>query len=462
MNKEQATEAVMFLLGQHASRDVRLSRIRDAMRPWDASLARRKLAVSQSTVLSHPLDKLMARSQTNFLPLILDQFSQSLKVADYFTADDYESAGPWKHWQRNSLDARQTGVHRATLQYGEAYVVVTPGGVKDAPVIRGVSPTRMVALYGEPIEWKAEDYGPVDTDWPMMALEIRDQSMRLYDEEFVYFFGAKSAPSLASGWLEQPYKSPRNLEFIEKRPHGVGVVPVVRFRDRQLLDGEEQSGIIEPLINIQDRIDETTFEMSAAQYFAAFKQRYVMGWVPDDEAAGLKMKAADTWFFEDPEVKAGQFDETPLDGYIASKNSAVRDLAAIAQVPAQNLGSDSVSNISAEGLASLESARDRKSSEIQTSLGESWEQVFRTAAFIEGDEKAAADFQSEVKWEDATARSFAQQVDGLGKLATMLDVPVEALWELIPGWDRGMARRAARLAESRPSLAGLDGQGLSS
>lgn len=456
MNKEQATAAVQTMLAEHAARAARLSTIRDAMRPWDARLAQRKLAVSQTEIAQHPLDKLMTRSQTNFLPLILDQFSQSLKVSDYFGADDYDSAGPWKHWQRNSLDARQTGVHRAALQYGEAFVVVMPGADPTAPSIRGVSPVRMTALYGEPVEWLADDGGPVDDDWPIMAVEIRDQSIRLYDDEYVYFFGAKSAPSTATGWAQSLYRHQRNLEFIEKRAHGIGVCPVVRFRDRQLLDGEEQGGLIEPLINIQDRIDETTFEMAAAQYFAAFKQRYIMGWVPEDEAQGLKMKASDTWFFEEADVKAGQFDETPLDGYINSKNSAVRDLAAIAQVPAQNLGSDSVSNVSAEGLASLESARDRKANEIQTSLGESWEQVFRTAAFVEGDEKSATDFESEVKWVDATARSFAQQVDGLGKLAQMLDVPVEVLWELIPGWDRGMARRAAQIAAERAPLAQLN------
>jgi hypothetical protein len=31
----------------------------------------------------------------------------------------------------------------------------------------------------------------------------------------------------------------------------MGVCPVVRFRDRMLLEGDEQFGIIEPLIDIQ-------------------------------------------------------------------------------------------------------------------------------------------------------------------------------------------------------------------
>jgi hypothetical protein len=75
---------------------------------------------------------------------------------------------------------------------------------------------------------------------------------------------------------------------------------VARFRDRMLLDGEEQFGIVEPLIDIQRRIDETTFEMSIAQYYQAFKQRYVIGWVPAVGAGALKTSASDFWTFKDP------------------------------------------------------------------------------------------------------------------------------------------------------------------
>jgi hypothetical protein len=40
---------------------------------------------------------------------------------------------------------------------------------------------------------------------------------------------------------------------------------------------------------------------------------------------------------------------------------------------------------------------------------------------------------SEVVWRDTSARTFAATIDGLGKLATMLGVPEQELWERIPG-----------------------------
>src|SRR5690606_27875129 len=61
----------------------------------------------------------------------------------------------------------------------------------------------------------------------------------------------------------------------------------------------------------------------------------------------------------------------------------------------------------------------------------------------------AADFASEVKWQDMTARTFAQVVDGLGKLAQMLGVPFESLWEDIPGWTRSKVDRAKELRDKQ-------------
>lgn len=453
MNKAQAIDAARNVLVSARSYEAqRLDRIAAAMLPWTAENAMGHLHAKGQTGDPHPLAGLALRAQTNFLPLVLDTFSQSMKVDNYFSSADKVTARPWQWWQRNKLDARQAGVHRSALQYGASYVSVLPSlvsGSEDAAFIRGISPRQMTALYGEPMEWDPRRDTPTDDDWPIMALEIKGPMIRLYDEKSVHFIGIKNQPVSQFGWADPAYSNASNFEYIEGRDHGVGVCPIVRFQDRMLLDGEEQFGIIEPLLAIQSRIDETTFEMLIAQYYSSFIQRYVIGWMPDDQAQALRQAASDTWFFKDPDVKVGQFDAGDLKGYLESKASAVRDLSAIGQVPAQNLGIDGISNISEAALAALETGKERKSSEIETSFGESWEQVLRTSAHITGDTESAADFASEVKWRDATARSFAQTVDGLGKLAQMLDVPVEALWEDIPGWTKTKVDRAKVAATAR-------------
>ena len=392
----------------------------------------------------------MAVSQTNFLPLVLDVFSQSLKVDNYLSSKTKETANPWEWWQRNKMIAKQTGLVRGVLQYGASYVTVLPSlnplESESGVYLRALSPRQMTVLYGEPVPWQPGET-PIDDDWPIMALEIKDQAIRLYDEESVHFIGVKYVPESALGWKDPMYNNIHNFEYIEARHHDVGVCPVVRFRDRWLLDGEEQFGIIEPLINIQCRIDETTYEMSATQYFTAFAQRWVAGWRPQDEAQALTMAAGDVWYFSKSDVKVGQFDAGETKGYIESKQSAIRDLAAISQTPAQNLGVDALVNISEATLAGLEAGKDRKTAEIQTALGESFEQMLRTCAHIAGDKDASMDYGAQVKWQDSTARSFAQTVDGLVKLTAGLGLPDELAWEMIPGATKEWVDRALEIRD---------------
>lgn len=449
MDRKKVIESVRYILqGPRCAELERLERIHEALKPWTPCSAARNVAHTSKT--DEPTTGMKWRSQTNFLPLVLDVFSQSMKVDNYLASDTKETASPWKWWQRNKFDARQTGVIRSTLEYGVAYTTVlpslNPAGGQSGAFIRGLSPRQMTTLYGEPVEW-VPGQTPVDDDWPILALEIKDKAIRLYDEENVYFVGVESVPQSAFGWKDPSYLVVDNFKFIEARAHNVGVCPVVRFRDRWLLDGEEQYGIIEPLINIQARIDATTYEMLVSQYFTAFTQRWVAGWRPQNQEEALAAVAGDVWYFSKNDVKVGQFSPGDLKGYLDSKQSAIRDLAAIGQIPAQNLGVDALVNISEATLAGLETGKERKSGEMQTCLGESFEQMLRTCAHITGDKQAAEDFESEAKWQDTTARSLGEQVDALIKMRQGLDVPEEMTWEEIPGWTRQKVERAKQLHE---------------
>ena len=86
----------------------------------------------------------------------------------------------------------------------------------------------------------------------------------------------------------------------------------------------------------------------------------------------------------------------------------------------------------------------------QASFGESWEQVMRLAAHIAGEEERAADFNVQVKWRQLEPRFLAQAADGLGKMAQMLDIPVEVLWERLPGWTQQDVERTKAILASRP------------
>src|SRR5450756_2142944 len=66
-------------------------------------------------------------SRVNVLGLVSDSMAQSMYVDGYRAPKTVDEAPAWDVWQRNQLDARQLGVHRAALSYGVAYATVLPG-----------------------------------------------------------------------------------------------------------------------------------------------------------------------------------------------------------------------------------------------------------------------------------------------------------------------------------------------
>jgi len=152
----------------------------------------------------------------------------------------------------------------------------------------------------------------------------------------------------------------------------------------------------------------------------------------DAAAVRLRLKVEDLLIAEDADTKFGSLPATPLDGFIKAAEADIHALAAVSQTPAHEL-IGSMANMSADALAAAEASLTRRITRLKHPFGESWEQTLRLAGRVMGDDKAARDFASQMHWADMESRSMAQAADALGKIATMLGVPVEALWERIPG-----------------------------
>ena len=397
----------------------------------------------QALPMAIPLDSpremkvMAASSRVNVMPIVVNSLVQSTFVDGFRAPDqakpDEAGAAIWRVWQGNKWDARQSAVHRAAAAYGNAYVVVLPGS--PVPVLRGVSPRSMGAVYGE------------DPDWPIYALERVDKrTWKYYDEEAIY--------TLQGG-------DEGRWEHVATEKHNAGVVPVVRFRDEEDLDEDDEPesealardqmdppparGQVGPLMPLQDQIDLTTFDLQIAQHYGAFKQRYIIGWAADSEKALLKTSAGHLVALdvEDPDkVKVGEWSATEVGQFIDSRESSLRHAASLSQTPIHELTGQLV-NLSAEALAAAEAGKDRKVGERKTLWGESHEQVLRLAGHYVG---IAVPDDSQVIWRDSSARAFAATVDGLGKLATMLGVPQEALWERIPNVTQQDVERWQKLA----------------
>lgn len=393
---------------------------------------------------SEEYKKLTGLAPTSWLSLVVTSVAQALYVEGYRRSDATEDSAPWELWQANALDGRQIAVHRAALAYGFAYVTVLPGVSpltnEATPAIRGVSPRRMLAFY----EDAAED------DWPTMALRVdplagNAERYRLFDSEAVH--------TLQRGATGQ-------VELVESKAHNVGICPVVRFANMLDLEGRAD-GEVEPFIPVAARIDQTTFDRLLVQRFSSWVVRTVSGMSPpgpDDgessEQAKMRLSAETLLVAESSETRFGSLPASPLDGFIAAHENDVKALAAVTQTPAHEL-LGSMANLSAEALAAARASLTAKVEERKHTFGESWEQALRLAAHVNGDGDAARDYLAQVRWKDTEIRSLAQAADALGKIATMLNVPVQVLWEKIPGWTQQDVDRAKALVEQGGGIEAL-------
>lgn len=361
-------------------------------------------------------EHLAKRSITNWLPLLSRTFTDSLFVDGFRSAKTAKNAPQWDYWQANGLDARQHIAHAGAIDYGTAYTLILPGTArsKRVPLMRPLSPLRSAA-------WFQDD----DDEFPEVA--IRDKGTTLDGTNLWEIFDRTTVYTFAE--VDGSFRLSRDDD------HGLGVTPFVRFRES--LAGES-TGIIRPSIVLQDRVNEIVFSTLIAMQYAAFRQRWATGMsIPVDEETGEPVETFDAavdrlWVTDNPDAKFGDFSQTDISGHLSAYTDTVRTLAATNQVAPTVFTGDMI-NVSDTALAALEKGQQRRGEAFETNFGESWETAFRLSSRAAGDDSGAGDMNAQVRWRDTEARSFAVTVDGLGKVAQMLKVPVEGLWEQIPG-----------------------------
>lgn len=387
-------------------------------------------------------------SKTPWARLIVTEVAQSLFVDGYRHGSDTDNTQAWDRiWQPNSLDARQIAVHRGALNHGLAYTISLPGTGPDGnpcSVVRGVSAKKGIALFRD------DPLDPED-EWPIAFLHVdqirspgrhgKIERIRVVDEEHIYT-------------IDHDPEDTGSYRYVSHTSHGTGVTPVSRFANMLDLDGESM-GEIEPVLPLLRRIDQSAFDRLIVQRYQSWQVRTATGMkMPDsDEAAriqAVRMRVNDLLVAEDPQAKFGTLGATDLSGLTSARDSDIRDLAAVTQTPPHHLLGLSP-NVSAEGLVEAQASLMRKIEERKESFGDSWERIIRIAAHQMGMTHEAEDFSAEVRWRDTESRSLNQVADALGKMAKLLGVPVQMLWERMPDWTDQDTERAMKLLQDDSS-----------
>ncbi|QFP95174.1 portal protein [Streptomyces phage Werner] len=384
---------------------------------------------------------LAKRSVSNWMPLLVGTPAQALYVDGFRPSaagaglpQAAESTSPeWSHWQRSRLDARQAAVYRAALTYGHSFTV-TEKDKKGHVVTKGLSPRRTAALFEDPANDETPYAALTVTVWPKGEAVGK---ARMWDGSNEYAVTFKSLGD--DEGVRVSGKAKR---------HGASECPVTRFAASVDLDGRT-IGVIEPMIPLQNRINQSVFDLLVGQTYTSHEVRYATGMAPPiqrDAETGdpildengqpkpipMNHNARRFLFAEDPDVKFGSLPGGPIGSLIDSIDMSIRHLAAVSQTPPHHLLGQ-IANLSAEALLAAETALSRKIAEFRAIFGESWERVFRLAAELAGSSASADDYMGEVIWRDMEQRSLAQAADALGKLKEQLGIPAKGLWKRVPG-----------------------------
>lgn len=449
LSPEEVIEVVRDLWKRHEDERVQHDRVYDYVRG-------RRGIPSVPEGSGEELEEIAAMSVKNVLSIVVDAFAQNLSVHGFRSPDEVEDDPAWAWWQSQRLDARQSEAHRPALAYGTSFAALLGSAAADrfGSTLRLRTPRQMFAVYEDP---------SMDL-WPRYALEVWvDRSdtkpLRrgmLLDEEYAYPVNLGTLPNYRSDEARDRVRRIRPTipdEDGDPALHGATHCPVVRFVNAR--DAEDTVvGEVSPLIQEQNAINTVNFDRLTVSRFGAFPQKYAIGWLPTDRAELVRASAARLMTFEDETVKVGDFTQASVEGYNSLLEEMVTYVAMAAQIPLYSFGS--IVNLSAEALAMAEAPHQRKLADKRESFGESWEQVLRLAAEVNGFEVSDS---AEVIWRETEVRSYAQVVDGIGKLQAS-GVPIEALLEDVPGWTKQRVdevRAAIRRASGRELAARLAG-----
>lgn len=356
------------------------------------------------------------KARTNYCGLVVESMRERLAVTGFRMGNQDTAAGSEESdaeanriWQANYLDADASMVHIDALTYGRSYVIVGPNPDDDAtPLITPEDPCEVIS-----------ESDPVNRRLVRAALKTWHDDVDgnrhavLYLPETIYYYEARRQRARfgrfdANAW--QPEQDPATNPW--------GVVPVVPFVNRPD-QRREGFGEFEDVVDIQDRINNTTLDRMVITKLQAYRQRWVKG-IPTEDEDGNPLDLPFVpgvdllWAVEDENVEFGEFQQVNLSPLLDAVRDDVKAFVTITGLPPHYVQGDLV-NASADALAAAEARLVAKARERARQFGESWEAVMRLAFRIIGDTERAAAVDAETLWADPERKTDAQLADAAVK-----------------------------------------------
>lgn len=437
--------------------------------------------------------ELRKQAIANWLKLVADAPIQRVRAVGFRTGKGKRDKPANARWQANKMDSRQRAVYQDMMVHGRGLTGVWVNEKDPArPVIRPEC-GRYVHLEMDP----ADPFTPL---WAVKKVTRRRPGVTPYGQTSgIVLPDGSPAPSSADtsvAWVHDDktwfrFEAPGSTagwgsyKLAAQGKNPLGRPPFVPYDLHVNSRGVARSGIAQ-LIPAQDALNTIRFNTLLAMQFSAYRQRVFTGYDPvlrDDEGQivwqldkdGVTPKLDSNGQKIPVVVSPGRFGvdraiifpgadtevfdlaESNLHNYIEVLGEFLSELFALGQVPPQYL-LNKMANLSGDALTAAESTLQALITDIETGAGEANEETMRVAGIAAGEE--GNDFASETDWADSEARSFAQVVDGITKLATS-GLPKKAWFPMIPGaspqqaetWLAWAEQEAKDAAANSPTLA---------
>ena len=396
------------------------------------------------------------RSVMNLMQLQVSIPAQLSFVDGYREGDDPEPK-VWQVWQNSSMASKQTIAFRTALRYGNSFLALEDLN-QEEPKLKLLSTPDTVAYYHDPVNDRFPAYAMTiryrpSGDKPGLVVYFDDEEIAYYDWTFSSF--GKSEFRIR----DESYR------------HNLPYTPVRRLVCMMDDDGVVE-GLVKPMIPLQDRVNQTSFDLMVTQTFSSFKVRWASGMLGDpvydeDPQTGEMIPRRDadgnqiyrpipidqsTWVTtDDKDARMGTLDETPLEGFLQAFELAVKHFAIVGQLPPHNL-LGSMDNLSADTLVAAMSQTMRFVHMLKTEWGQAIVDILGLAAIQLGERSNLDGYEGEVNWRDMSDHTLSAVVDALGKAAQMLEVPTRALWPRIPGVTQNEVMAWNKIADERDQL----------
>lgn len=323
-------------------------------------------------------------------------------------------------WLRNRMASRSGEVHGEVIKNGDAYAVVWP----DANGRAAIYPNKalsMTAVYDEEdagrIRWAAKRWRTADKrtrlnlffpDRIEKYISVRETEGFLPDaKDFVplsqkFAIADRASASLADDRRRETSYNKTNggSESDSVVPNPYGVVPVFHFANNADLGSSGRSEL-DAAIPVQDGLNKAVLDMLVAMEFSAYRQRWAAGIEIEYDSEGkaaapFKAGIDHLWISENPNARFGDFDSANLEQFLKVKDSFRIDLASVTGTPLYYLMPQTRGFPSGESLRKAETRFIAKVRDRQETFGQTWADVMRFAAMIDG----LGEVRISTAWED--------------------------------------------------------------